>query len=84
MFHLCHVPNFILCVLSRHAPSLVPFEERARVFQTVIMSDRLEQREMGIYGPQSFTMIRRASVFQVCGPVHLRSDLVASADFFLW
>lgn len=43
---------------------MVPFEERARVFQTVITSDRLERREMGIYGPQSFTMIRRASVFQ--------------------
>ncbi|KAK9914927.1 hypothetical protein WJX75_002372 [Coccomyxa subellipsoidea] len=47
-----------------HAPFLVPFEERARVFQTVISSDRLERREMGIYGSQSFTMIHRSSVFQ--------------------
>lgn len=44
----------------------MPFEERARVFQTVISSDRAERREMGIYGPQSFTMIHRSSVFQAC------------------
>lgn len=57
---------------ARHAPFLVPFEERARVFQTVISSDRLERREMGIYGPQSFTMIHRSSVFQAC-PALLRN-----------
>ncbi len=51
---------------ARHAPFLVPFEERARVFQTVISGDRAERREMGIYGPQSFSMIHRSSVFQAC------------------
>ena len=48
----------------RHAPFLVPFEDRARIFAAVIAADRTEHRERGAYGPQSFVTVHRATLMQ--------------------
>ena len=52
-------------LLCRHAPFLIPFEERARVFQTVVAADRQDRREMSAYGPQNFATIRRSTLMRV-------------------
>ena len=51
--------------MRRHAPFLVPFEDRARIFTAVIAADRAEHRERGAYGPQSFVTVHRATLMQV-------------------
>ena len=52
----------------RHAPFLVPFGDRARVFQSVVSADRQEHREISYrqrgFGPQSFLVIRRTQLLQ--------------------
>ena len=57
-----------MAAARRHAPFLVPFNDRARVFQSVVSSDRQEHREasyrLGGLGPQSFAVIRRSQLLQ--------------------
>jgi len=59
------------CLVCRHAPFLIAFEERAQVFQTVITADRSRRREMGAYGPQSFVTIHRDTLMQVRTYTHI-------------
>ena len=62
----------------RHAPFLIPFEERARIFQAVIAADRSQHREMGAFGPQSFLLIHRATLMKAF-PTRLVALQIASA-----
>ena len=56
--------------MCRHAPFLIPFQERAQVFTTVVGQDRLQQRESAMqsgpaWGRQFFVTIHRTSLLQV-------------------
>ncbi|KAK9829627.1 hypothetical protein WJX72_006957 [[Myrmecia] bisecta] len=54
--------------LLRHTPFLIPFAERARVFQTVVSGDRRHNREMEMaamqFGTQHFVRIRRTNLLE--------------------
>lgn len=54
----------------RHAPFLIPFQERAQVFTTMVGQDRMEQHEVGMrevygWGRQFFVTIHRTALLQV-------------------
>jgi len=57
-----------LCCHGRHAPFLIPFKDRARVFQSVVSADREQFRQDSYahhgFGPHSFATIHRTSLLQ--------------------
>ena len=54
-------------ILCRHAPFLIPFQERAWVFQRVVSMDRQEHRSIpAMFGGQREVVIHRDRLFEVC------------------
>ena len=62
---LVHACRYMQCA-CRQAPFLVPFKERARVFQTVVAADRRAHRDSAMQMlMRKFVAVRRTCVLEV-------------------
>ena len=86
--HACpYMVKLAHLVRRRHAPMMVPFQDRARVFQAVVASDRAAARGMDALGAgvgHKFVTIRRSSLLEVCAAWQREKCIAGSVASVQW